>query len=346
MDRKTLGHFTQGETKCNENKAFHLQPHTLIHFRDDDIYDLVDTGIWTDEFRLVEEKNLLDFISLILPKYITCWANAKIDGVLNIGVDDSCEISGVPIIGEIPKEKILETIARTIKENLQSESALDKIMEMIELEYHELDHDLTILSPESDNYVKKFGRDIRDYNDKLDEYTIKQGEFLIRHRQYTQKLEFILNTTKYRIELADYIEKDNNSDSKEIIEWLRSSTYIKLKTKNIHEDRSNPGCIFYWIVKFRDDKSVENGLLKPYRPMYPSLYHFRQILCNLPCMRYKFLEINHNLKYYIIKIKCRVGGFDSEFKFRDQYSNKWLYRTRIANVEIKLGEVEIRPGCI
>ncbi len=41
MSHLVLGHFTKGEDKSNENKAFHLLPHTMVNIHDDDIFDLV-----------------------------------------------------------------------------------------------------------------------------------------------------------------------------------------------------------------------------------------------------------------------------------------------------------------
>lgn len=342
MSRLVLGHFTKGEDKSNENKAFHLLPHTMVNIHDDDIFDLVDIGVWTKEFSLLVEHNILEYLSLILPKYITCWANARMNGELNLGVDDTNLITGVPCLGEINKEKLFEKIKDTIKENIQCDKPLEEIVKMIEVEFIDLDYDLEILSPESDDYMEKFSQDIREYNDKLDKYTIEHAEFLIKHRQYTQKLEIMLNTTKYRDELSQYIENDSECNEK-IIELLKSNRYIRVKQENIHEDRENRGKVFYWIAKFRDQRSHE--IKKPDRPLYPSMYHFRQILGNLPCMRHKFLSNNPNLKYYLIKIKCNVGGIKQNVKFRDRFSDRWLYRTRIAQVEVKLDR-HCGPGCI
>lgn len=344
MSRLVLGHYTRGEDKCNENKALHLLPHTLVNLHDDDIFDLVEDGLWTDEFRLVVENNVSEFISLILPKYVTCWANAKVDGVLNIGVDDSCEITGVPFLGEIPREKIKSSLTKTLQDNIKTKVSLEELNKMIEIEYQELDCDLDILSRDSERYMKKFSQDIRDYYDKQDKYLIEHAQFLIRHRQYTQKLETMLNTTRYRLELSKYIGEDSEKNQG-VIDLLQSSKYIRLKQDNIHEDRENRNRVFYWIAKFRDEKSHSIGEKKPERPLYPSLYHFRQIVSNLPCMRHKFLSVNPNLKYYMIKIKCRVGQIDDRVEYRDPYSDRWLYRTRISQVEIS-DDKQSGPGCI
>ena len=155
----------------------------------------------------------------------------------------------------------------------------------------------------------------------------------------------MLNTTRYRLELSEFIKSKSNSSEK-LIEVLKSINYIKLKEDNIFRDRDNKERIFYWIAKFRDMKGIQVALTKPDKPLYPSLYHPKQILGNLPCMRLTFLENNPNLKYYVIKLKCNVSKIGQHIKYRDKYNSKWLYRTRVENVEIKCGDREICPGCI
>ena len=48
----------------------------------------------------------------LTPKYFASFANAGIDGYINYGVDDNSEITGIPFLNDIPKEKILKSINR------------------------------------------------------------------------------------------------------------------------------------------------------------------------------------------------------------------------------------------
>jgi hypothetical protein len=340
-----LGTYSDPEDLKIENKAIHISFRGLESLHEDDIFNILMTGRWTNEFKELNENNLIEYISLILPKYLACYANAGVDGELRLGVDDTCEITGFPIIGDIPKERIKASIVSTIKENISCEMSLDEIIKLIEIEYIPLLVDKKILSNESERYFMKFSEDIRKYNDEMDEYTIKHGLYLIEHRKYTQKLEKMLNTTRYRLELSEFIKSKSDSSEK-LIEALESIKYIKLKEDNIYQDRGNKKRVFYWIAKFRDKMGIEVALIKPDKPLYPSLYHPKQILGNLPCMRLKFLENNHNLKYYVIKVTCNVSKIGPNVKYRVPYNSRWLYRTRIDNVEIKLGDRESSPGCI
>ena len=340
-----LGNYSESESLNIENKAVHIGFRVLESLHDDDIFDIVMSGKWTDEFQELNENNLIEYISLILPKYLACFANAEVDGELRLGIDDSCEITGVPIIGCIPEDKIKKAITQTIKDNISCKKNEEDIASLIEIEYIPLLVDKRILSNDSERYFNTFSEEIRKYNDDIDKYTISHALFLIEHRKYTQKLEKMLNTTRYRLELSEFIKSKSNSSEK-LIEVLKSINYIKLKEDNIFRDRDNKERIFYWIAKFRDMKGIQVALTKPDKPLYPSLYHPKQILGNLPCMRLTFLENNPNLKYYVIKLKCNVSKIGQHIKYRDKYNSKWLYRTRVENVEIKCGDREICPGCI
>jgi hypothetical protein len=210
---------------------------------------------------------------------------------------------------------------------------------MIELEYVDLKIDKTILNDDAENYFKKFSNEILTYNDKMDEYLTEHSKFLVNHRQYTQKLALMLNKTKYRIELIEYI-KSKSDKVNHLIELLESGDFIKLKKDNIYEDRENINRIFYWIAKFRDMKTAIICKNKPVKPLNPSIYHFRQIVSNLPAMRYKFISVNENIKYYMINIKFNVSNLKDFIYFKDKFNNKWQYRRRIESEE-KYG-----PGCI
>lgn len=343
-----LGDFWDQESLSIENKAIHMGLRVIETLHDDDIFDIVMNGKWTSQFQTINENNVLEYIGLVLPKYIACYANANIDGEIRFGVDDSCEITGIPYIGKIPKKKILSIIKKTIVDNISGEIDSDEILKLIEVEYINLEIDESILSPDSDEYFINFSKEIRKYNDEIDEYDVQKALFLIEHRKYTQKLEKMLNTSKYIEELRQYIQSQTNSCD-ELVSQLNSLSYIKLKDENIYHDRDNQKRIFYWIAKFRDEKSLEISKTKPIKPPYPSLYHPKQILGNLPCMRLKFIKNNPKIKYYLIKIKCNVGGLEVPIGYRDRYNtDRWLYRKRIENSEIKLSnsiDTQSGPGC-
>ena len=343
MTTLKLGDFLDGETLDNENKAVHLLNESLSNISDDIVDQIYQSGIWNIEFSEIVDSNVLDFISNIIPKYITCFTNANINGILNIGVDDTNERKGIPTLNKIPKEKIMECIKESLEKNVSTKLDIDELMSKISLEYILLDIDETILSDDACRYYEQFSKHIITYNNEMDEYLEQHALFLIEHRKYTQKLEKMLNITKYRLELVDFIksECEDLTICKNIINKLEGNDFIKLQQDNILYDRVNKSRIFYWIAKFRDKKGKEILALKPLKPLHPSIYYPRQIIANLPVMRHRFIKKNSNLKYYMIKINFETAGINEKLRYYDRYSKKWLYRTRIDCKNIKDG-----PGCI
>ena len=322
-----LGHYNEPEDLTVEYKALHLYPHSLSNISDDDIFDYVRTGKWTLEFSELVESNLIELIANKVPKYVACYSNAKVDGYLIFGIDDSCEISGIPTITSIPRDKIVAAIQKTLKENIKSPLSSEELLKKIKIEYIPLSIDNEILTDEAETHYSKYSRDILDYNDKLDEYYEKHALFLIQHRKYSQKLETLLNTRKYRLELIDFISRHSTSCD-HLIRELKSDIKIQLKNENIHYDRENQNRMFYWIAQFREMKNKQISATKPEKPSHTSIYHPRQILSNLPYMRLKFIKSNPNIKYYMIKITLNVSSIGTNVTFRDTFNKKWLHRIR------------------
>lgn len=351
-NKLVLGEFYEPEKLENENKAFHLYYHSLTNMTDDEIFKIVETGKWTDDFNKIIETNLLEFIYQKFPKYLVCYFNAGIDGVFNLGIDDTSEITGVPIIGMIPIKKIEETVIKSIRDNIKIISSEQNtnntntvyklfLEKCFDIEFIPLEIDQNVLSSDSDSYYQTFSKDIIDYNDQMEEWEELQTLFLLRLKKYTQKLENILNKTKYRRELKEFIQGFPDKSDR-IIKMLEGDSFIKLETDNIYLDRENRERVFYWVAKFRNQKSKEVLKTRPLKPVHPSIYHPRQILANLPCMRLKFIQNNPLVKYYLIKITCRVENLNKKKigYFHDFYSKKWISRTRINGV---LAE---GPSCI
>lgn len=340
MTKLYLGKTYEEEGLETENKAFHLYSHSLQNISDDEVFDIFSQGKWTSEFEEIVETNVLEFIYHILPKYITCFANANIDGCINIGVDDDCELTGIPYLGTIPKDKIQETIYQTIEEHIETNQ---NIKEHLEIEYIPLEIDDNLLRDDSEILFDKYSRDRIDYNNKMEIYLNQKAEFMIQHRKYSQKLETMLNITQYRQELADYIRQETGDVHIHLIDLLLGSQFIKLRQDNflIDKERTNRDRIFYWIAKYRDIKIQENSYKKPNKPIHTSIYHPSQILSHLPIMRAKFIKHNPGLHYYLLRIVCRVGHLRGGIRFWDRFHQKWLYRKRVDSNNQKDG-----PSCL
>ena len=334
-----LGEYNMSESMHTEHKAFHLSIESLQKLNEDDIYTFIKSGKITPKIEKILYTNLLKYISTIIPKYISCFSNASINGVINIGIDDSCEITGIPSIKSISKRAIQNCIYNSIKKNIKSSLSLDDIKSKIEVDIIKLDIDTNILTDDATNYYKKYSKETINYNNKLEEYRDKHINFLKNHRHYTQKLEKILNITKYRKELIEFIKEFSNSSYQHIIILLNSDEYIKLTQDDIYKNRNDKNNIFYWIAKFRDTQIKKICETKPVKPNPPSIYHPIQIVANLPSMRYKLIKNNTNITYYVIRIYLNFENCNEAIYYKNIYNKKWQYRRRICT------EMDNEPGC-
>lgn len=331
MTNCVLGTYYDQERLENENKAFHLYFHSLSGMNQDELFDIMRIGKWTTEFQEIVENNLLEFIYNILPKYISCFANARIDGCVNIGVDDHCEITGIPYISSIPHEKIQEMISQTIHDNLDFEGDIVSFIGNIEFECVPLTVKPELLTDEAETHFLNYSKGIIAYNNELERYHNEHALFLIEHRNYSQKLEKMLNITRYRLELAEYIQKKSSGEYQHLVDDLESERFIKLKQENytVDKERVNRDRIFYWIARFRDEKTHNNSINKPLKALHNTIYHPKQILSNLPAMRAKFVKSNPDIQYCMLKIRCPMKHTTGQVKYYNRFNNKWIHRKRI-----------------
>ena len=325
----TLGNYITSENIGIELKSFHLT--NISNISIEDITAIIKSGKWNDDFENIIENNLSDFIATVIPKYISCFNNAKIKGILYLGVDDSGEISGIPYSKTIPVELIKKSVYNSIKNHLKcNKFSNDKIIDNINIKIIPLETDINILTDSAQKFYDNYSKNVIKLNDYMEEYNIKRYMWLHRLGLYSQKLNLMLNTTKYRNELKQkIIDEDTENEATHLVELLASNECLILDYDNIHDEtqRGNKKRLFYWIAKFRDDMINLIRKERPEKIMFNFKYFPRHILCNLPDLRYKFVE--NDIQYYMIKIDCNIENLEDEFLFKFPNSNKWQYRVRI-----------------
>lgn len=335
-----LGGFNESETLFIENKSFHLDPSSIEDLSEEDIFNMVKNGKCTKSFIEIMETQLKKKIADTIPKYVSCFSNAGIDGILRFGVDDNAENVGCPYFNKISIDSLFSLITTSITNNVRTNKSSKEILDCIKIRIIPLDVSLSILSDDATPLYKTTIGNIIHYNNLMESFLEEHALFLIQHRKYTQQLEKMLNITQYRIELADYIKNHSGEKYQYLIDTLKSRDYIILPLDNVESDKQNPSKIFYWIVHFRTMRKKQISLTKPVRPSFPSIYHPRQILSNLPLMRYSFIKSNPDIKYCIIEIHLKCSNIinneldDSLFKkdqcyYLPKYGDKWISRTRI-----------------
>lgn len=337
-----LGEYGDGETLENENKELHLRQERFDDFDKDTIFDIVKTGKLPYNFKTIIHNELLLYIYKIVPKYISCFSNCGngINGVINIGISDANEYTGFPIFflkkisWQLPRY-----ICETVKDNIRYNLPISNILKRIKVECIPLNIDLDILDDDAQRYYELFKVKHKAYTKKLKKYIREHKIFLQHHREYTQKLNDMLKVgCKYRKELIEFIKNSENC-SDIVIKLLNSDSEIVLDNTNTMNDRNNSDTPFYWITKYRDYMTNKIRETKPIKPIYPSIYHPRQILCNLPLMRYKFLKNNKDVCYYIIKIHLNMEDIDQTVEYK--INGKWLKKSRV-----NCSETNNSPGCL
>lgn len=338
-----LGEYTEEETLQNEHKELHIRKERFDDFDIDLIFKIVKTGVLTYNFKTIIHNEFLLYVYKIVPKYISCFSNCGngINGIINIGISDSNEITGVPIFFlHLLQKQLPRFICETIKDNIRSNLDISKILERIKVEFIPLESDLDILEDEADRFYQIFKRKHKVFTKKFKKYTKNHKKFLKYHKEYTQKLNDMLKVDcKYRKELIKYIEKSENK-SDIVIELLNSDIEIVLDNTNTMNDRDNNNTPFYWITKYRDYMTNKIRETKPVKPMYPSVYHPRQILCNLPLMRHKFLKNNIDISYGMFKIYLNMEGINQTVEY-NSVNGKWLKKSRV-----NCSETNYSPGCL
>ena len=346
-----LGDFNDQETLSIENKSFHLCPDSITDLSDAQVFELVKTGICTPSLNEILSTNLLKTIGDTLPKYISCFSNAGIDGEIRFGIDDNAENVGCPYFSSISIDEIQNVIYNIIKVRVRAPISSSELLKCIEISIVPLEISLNVLSDTATPLYNKAVNDLIKYNDLMETFLEQHAIFLIQHRKYTQQLEKILNITKYRLELVEYITQQSGNKYIYLINELKSDDYIVLPLDNVMVDKKNPTKMFYWIVSFRTLRKTQIGLSKPERPSNPVIYHPRQILCNLPLMRHKFINTNPDIKYCLIYIKLKCSKICNQTSFLDKHhecqylskygysSAKWIARTRINYIN------DDGPGC-
>ena len=344
-----LGDFVEPEDIDNENKAYHLYPEAVADLNESEVYRLVRDGRWNTNFEKIVDENLMKFISHLVPKYASCFGNAGINGCLNIGVDDTCEISGCPYKGEFPIDQLHETVEKSLEENVRGGLSGMELLERVDITLIPLETNTDLLVDDAGTAYKKATEEMMKYYDLLDIYGREYSEFHLKHREYTQGLEVLLNTRRYRMEMVDFIRKsyeksENQKNMESLIEQLESPDYLKLDLDDLEWQREDRSTLFYWVVRFRTECKDGVCETKPCRPQKPSIYGPRQILCHLPSLRRRSIENNSDLKYCLIRIHFRFADYQTDslnpIEFQERYSGRWVSRTRYQgySVAIKLNK--------
>ncbi len=77
---------------------------------DVDIFNMVKTGKCPNYFKDIMRDELIKYIADTIPKYMSCYSNANINGILRFGVDDNAENVGCPCFTSLSELSINNAI--------------------------------------------------------------------------------------------------------------------------------------------------------------------------------------------------------------------------------------------
>lgn len=335
MSQFTLGKIYGLETADTEFKEFCLKRSPDLFLSNEEIEFIINNNKWN--LKLTENINnsLEDYFEFVIPKYISTFSNSQIDGKIIIGVNDYGEITGIPYYGPLDYQSIIESFKKKFIINFKSTDDIDYIMKNIKLELILLKKDVTFLEDEVDTYYQLYKNHILSFNNKMHDYLEIRSSWELKLLIYARKLSDLINTSKTRAELIQYIIDRNEENEKininRILNLLKSNCYINIPPgEEIAFLKEDPTSFVYWLVKFKDDKVQEISKQKPKKPINPCFFGLSQILSKISYLRYRFCE-NPNINYYLLIVHINGSNLDHNSSYKLNNQTGWVYQQRIVD---------------
>lgn len=341
-----LFQFLPKETLIIEYKNWSLKYISMnVWYSKEKIYEIVTTGKLSLDFNIITEHNLYQYLLCYIPKYISVYGNATDIpyGEVYIGISDCGEITGIPYLGILTDEVIIQWLScenHLIKQVPQVHTP-DEIIAMLKFEIIliNIDKDLLYelnmtdeeeLSAKIDRAIEKRAANKQIYK----KYVNKKRTWSLLMQKYSCSIFVVVNDSYFRKSLIAYI-KTECPDADIIQELLNGSTYDVYTGAEISIKKEDKTDIYYWVTRYKDAMIAR---LKQFRPAtigYTKRKNiYNSLLLQLSTLRGRFIRNNPNINYYVIKIT-----FPTNLTNIYYYINKdWTKRTRCF--------VNGEPGCI
>ena len=326
-----LGGYYGRESLDTEFKQFCNQYPSILqeYFNENELEDLILNGSWTDKVSDLINENIVNYMSYIPQKYISCFGNSKIKGKLVIGVNDSGEITGIPYNGNLNEDYIKSLLKDTINKNITSEMSVEDIISNVNIKVKKLEVIDKILTDEINEIYEIF---IESKKKQFKEEERYKYEFKVWYEDisiYTGKLYKLINDEKTRFELIEFI-KSKCSDNKLkaiLLEKLNLSKEIKIPDgQQILIERSDKNNIIYWLTEFKD-YMVQNVLKRKPKKINISLINIYHLAGNFSYLRKKF--VSNDISHFLIEIEIDGTKFNNDIYFKLPNSSKQFWRKRI-----------------
>jgi len=322
------------ESKLVEFKEFILKNDPSSYFDEDEIINMVKTGILVENFNDIIVSNLHHYFKFYLPKYISAFGNlidAEKYGYLYIGINDIGEITGIPFVGELEKEYIEDMIS-SIKIFINAKNT-DELLSNIEIEVIKINIDSEFLSDPIRDILEVHEEKYSNYKQIYRKFLQNQRIYVDKINTFNIKMSTFITDRSYRDDISKYIrDKTDNPIYLELAKKLDSDHKFKiLDGIEISEQKNDKTNIYHWITSYKDECIDDIMKSKPSKPSVQTIHKYDiyenqfQMLTNL---RLRFIEKNTNLNYYVLKINLPTNN-----QYHISYSNlgvqpKWYSKVR------------------
>lgn len=263
-------------------------------------------------------NNITHYFYKYIPKYVSAFINAKINGELIVGVNDYGEITGVPFIGsKIELQKYINNININKFLRYNTNKPYD-----IKCEIQELTIDMNYIDNISDKLLTEYYKNLRIKNFLIKKYKQDRLDWVKQMDSYTCKLSVLLSSKKAAFD--EYLQIHAPQHLNYIIKENEMTSISHLKVDKSH--------YIYWLMQFKDSNLERIKKMKPEIPELPKVKNDPEyIYKHLTNLRYKLLESNTNLNYFIINIKIHKTQYDEDVMYYNMRKKMWIKKIRKLN---------------
>ena len=182
-----LGKKIQKESINSEYKEFCLQ-HVSSMYNKNEISIILNSGKLCDDYNSLVYQSLQHYFFTFVPKYISSYLNANTFGDIFIGIDDTGEITGIPILNNINHNIIYGLYYKCISDLLQFNDIYNYIsISILPLIIDESLVNNVLFDKLTANYKSKFSKKITEY----DNYYKVKNNWLNSIASYETKINYL-----------------------------------------------------------------------------------------------------------------------------------------------------------
>ncbi len=350
----TIGDYYYKESLTVEHKEFTLNKsrYELTKLK---TMKFLKTLKWTKEIDELIEKNIMMYLSIYLPKYLTAYGNSNLNGELNLGVNDWGILTGIPMRKLIKKQTMLDYIRSILSEQickyenqkLLSKCEIDNLMKQIDIQIIKLNTNTKDIEDMEDIQLEKkivtFFKQKEMIQQKMDYIRKREDVWKEKYENYRTLVNIMKNLYTSK-QLYNYI-RDNlsNRESQKVLRnyWSICKQFTLPDHNKMQIDKRNPKKLLYWLVTFKDYMIEKLSKQKPnFSELKKKVNKFInntekinpiKLFYQLTPIQKQLIETE--IPYYIIKITINGENIpELMFKISKSYSsdnNVWKYKNRV-----------------